>query len=143
MNGCVGLAEKPAQRVFPIPQVKVAFLLALELHQFADLLERNVEAVLAERSQLLFDIGNGRLGGETQGVVDGQAHAIFPVWGERFNENDFSRFAKKSPRRWAFQRCPELANLSATPASTTRRQPPPELRPRNFRFQEIWVSLAC
>src|SRR5712671_6042215 len=74
MNGRVRLAEKPANRILAIPTLKVA-LVVLELQQFADLLKRNVESGLAEHPQLLFDLGNGRLGGEIQAVVDCQTHA--------------------------------------------------------------------
>jgi hypothetical protein len=75
MNHRIRLAQEPVQRVFPIPQIKITFCLALELHDFANLLHRQVEAVLAQRAQLLPDISNGRFGGEFQTVVDCQTHA--------------------------------------------------------------------
>lgn len=76
MNGRIGLAEKPTNRIVPIPTLEVAFRLAPELQHLGDLLERQVEATLAERTQPLFDFGERGLGGEFQGVVDCQTHTM-------------------------------------------------------------------
>ena len=49
-------------------------VLAMELQQLGNLLKWQIEAGLAEGTQLLPDACNGRFGRKRHGVVDGQSH---------------------------------------------------------------------
>ena len=81
MNHRIRLAQKPPQRVFPIPLLEVALVIATELQHFGNLLKWQVEAGLAEGIQLLPDACNGRLGRQRHGVVDGQDHDFSSLLG--------------------------------------------------------------